>query len=67
MKAVSRDPFAFRARIGQAIFFGILTNFVYWGIGGEYDPVGIQNMAGCNYFLLVGQWLTWLFGSLLSF
>ena len=24
-------------------------------------------MAGCNYFLLVGQWLTWLFGSLLSF
>ena len=41
VKAVSRNPFAFRARIGQAIFFGTLTNFVYWGVGGQYDPVGV--------------------------
>jgi len=55
------------AKIGQAVFFGILCSCLYWDVGGKYDKKGITNIAGCNFFLLTGQLFNWLFGSLLTF
>ena len=58
---------AVKAKFGQAIFMGILTAFLYYDIGGKYDLVGVTNYSGCNFFLLVGQLMNWLFGSVLTF
>lgn len=55
------------AKIGQSIFVGLLILSIYWDIGGKYDLTGVTNMAGCNFFLLVGLLMNWMFGSILTF
>ena len=40
---------------------------LYWKIGGIYTLTGITNQAGCNFFMLVGTFMNWLFGSILTF
>ena len=64
---VTREPQAVFAKVGQGVFNGILILFLYWGVADDYSPIGIQNTAGCNFFLLVGLLMGWLFGSVLTF
>ena len=40
---------------------------LYWQIGHDYSLQGVQNVAGANFFTLVGQFMNWLFGSVLTF
>ena len=40
---------------------------LYWQIGGDYTRTGITNVGGCNFFILVGLFMNWLFGSVLTF
>jgi uncharacterized protein with PQ loop repeat len=53
--------------MGQAVFVGLLTICLYWQIGHVYTKKGVQNIAGANFFLLVGQFMNWLFGTVLTF
>lgn len=46
---------------------GLLTISLYWQIGQDYSKKGVQNVAGANFFILVNQFMTWLFGSVLTF
>ena len=41
--------------------------FLYWDIGSSYTYTNVFNEAGCNFFILVGQFMNWLFGSVLTF
>jgi len=36
-------------------------------IGDDYTQKGVQNVAGCNFFILVGLFMNWMFGSILTF
>lgn len=40
---------------------------LYWHIGEDYSLSGVTNIAGCNFFMLVGTFMNWLFGSILTF
>ena len=64
---MQKEPQAAAAKIGQAVFIGLLTLALYWQVGGNYTLKGIQNVAGLNFFVLVGQFMNWLFGSVLTF
>lgn len=64
---VKREPQAVKSKFGIAIFFGLLADCIYWQIGGDYTEKGVTNIAGCNFFLLVGQLMNWMFGSILTF
>ena len=62
------------AKIGQGVFMGLLVLALYFHIGGDWtdgdvDTVSknIQNLAGCNFFLIVGTLMNWLFGSIITF
>ena len=62
------------AKIGQGVFMGLLVLSLYFRIGGNWDEgdiptvsKNIQNMAGCNFFLIVGTLMNWLFGSIITF
>ena len=53
---------------------GLLVLSLYFRIGGDWDEgdietvsKNIQNMAGCNFFLIVGTLMNWLFGSIITF
>ena len=46
---------------------GLLMLMLYFDIGGDDTLVGVQNVAGCNFFLLVNLLMSWLFGSVLTF
>ena len=64
---VTREPQAVFAKIGQGIFNGLLIMLLYWGVGDDISETGVQNTAGCNFFLLVGLLMGWMFGSVLTF
>lgn len=64
---IKREPNAVSAKFGIAVFFGLLCDMIYWQIGGDYSKKGVSNYAGCNFFLLVGQLMNWMFGSILTF
>ena len=55
------------AKIGQSIFVGLLILSIYLNIGTDYSQSGIGNVAGCNFFILVGLFMNWMFGSILTF
>ena len=40
---------------------------LYWDIGNDYSKKGLTNMAGCNFFIIVGIFMGWMFGSILTF
>lgn len=40
---------------------------LYSNIGGDFTRTGITNVAGCNFFILVGLFMNWLFGTVLTF
>ena len=59
---------------------GLLVVALYFDIGKKWDEgnqnvkadtdlveKNIQNMAGCNFFLIVGTLMNWLFGSIITF
>ena len=62
-----KEPQAVFAKIGNGIFSGVLVAALYNGIGGHYDLTGVTNIAGCNFFIIVGLLMGWLFGSLTCF
>lgn len=62
-----REPQAVMAKIGQSIFVGLLILSIYLNIGTDYSQSGIGNVAGCNFFILVGLFMNWMFGSILTF
>ena len=64
---VMREPQAVFAKIGQSIFVGLLILSIYLGIGSDDTATGIGNVAGCNFFILVGLFMNWMFGSILTF
>lgn len=40
---------------------------LFQGIGDPYNNTDLQNMNGCNFFLIVGTLMGWYFGSILAF
>jgi len=55
------------AKMGQGVFNGLLILMLYWDIGGKYTLKGLGNISGCNFFIVVGIFFSWLFGSILTF
>lgn len=45
----------------------MMSDFMYWDIGGDYTKEGMLNYAGCNFGLLCGPMVSWVYGSLLTF
>ena len=48
-----REPGALRAKIGNAIFIGVLMLPIYYGIDNPYDVKDLQNMAGYGFLLTI--------------
>jgi ATP-binding cassette subfamily G (WHITE) protein 1 len=63
---IKREPQAFRAKFGNAIFSALLIIMLYWQVGGS-DPTSIQNFAGSVFFWLVGMLFSNMFNTILIF
>ena len=63
-----REPNAVLAKIFLDCFQGFLNVNLYWGIGDTYDTQqGVVNISGCSFYILVGIWINWGFGAVLTF
>lgn len=62
-----REPSILFARIGQAIFNGLLVLALFWKIGSPLNETNIMNQTGCMYFTLVSVFMGEFFPTLSVF
>ncbi len=62
---LKRNPLTLRLRIVMVLIFSFIACSIFWNM--QYDPKGLQNRAGFIFFFTVNNFMTIIFGTVLSF
>ncbi len=66
-KNALRNPLLVKAKIGQALFMGVLLGLIYQGDAMKTHQAGIQNRAGVLFFMSINQVMSAAIGILSIF
>lgn len=62
---LKRNPLTLRLRIVMVLIFSFIACSIFWNM--QYDQKGLQNRAGFIFFFTVNNFMTIIFGTVLSF
>lgn len=60
-----RNPLVLKMRIIMVFIFSFIACSIFWNL--SYDPKGLQNRAGFLFFFTINNFMTIIFGTVLSF
>jgi len=62
---LKRNPLTLKLRIVMVLIFSFIACSIFWNM--QYDQKGLQNRAGFIFFFTVNNFMTIIFGTVLSF
>ncbi len=62
---MKRNPLTLKLRIVMVLIFSFIACSIFWNM--QYDQKGLQNRAGFIFFFTVNNFMTIIFGTVLSF
>jgi len=62
---LKRNPLTLRLRLVMVLIFSFIACSIFWNM--QYDQKGVQNRAGFLFFFTVNNFMTIIFGTVLSF
>lgn len=62
---LKRNPLVLRMRLVMVLIFSFIAVSIFWNM--QYDQKGLQNRAGFLFFFTINNFMTIIFGTVLSF